>query len=198
MMNLNWILAYLDEEADQQLLEDIFYTYSKQMAEYAGTILQNKDDVEDVVGTVFERIAARNFDVVRSIQNETDLRNYLLKATKNTCLNVLRKKQRVCVSLDDLSEHCRITKEELSDDGFIDEVCRRMEYEEVLQALRLLPEKYSDALYYHFVLDVTVADAAKLMFQSVSATKQQLVRGKKMLLSLLDKKGDESFGDHKE
>ena len=82
MMNLNWILAYLDEEADQQLLEDIFYTYSKQMAEYAGTILQNKDDVEDVVGTVFERIAARTFDVVRSIQNETDLRNYVLKGLR--------------------------------------------------------------------------------------------------------------------
>lgn len=40
-------------------------------------------------------------------------------------------------------------------------------------------------------MEITVHETAKALNQSVSATKQQLVRGKKMLLGLLDMTGDE-------
>ena len=197
MISLSVILAYLDDEKDQILLENIFNTYSKQMMYLAKTYLKKEEDAEDAVATVFERIASRNFDVVRSIKNDIDLRNYLLKATKNTSLNMIKEKKKTCVSLDQIPEHCICLKEELIDEGFLETVCRKMEYEEVMKALGSLNEKYRDALYYHFVMDMTVSEVAKLMFQSVSATKQQLVRGKKMLLSLLNKEGDETSGNDK-
>ena len=197
MISLSWILAYLDDEKDQILLEDIFNTYSKQMMCLAKTYLKKEEDAEDAVATVFERIASRNFDVVRSIENDIDLRNYLLKATKNTSLNMIKAKKKTYVSLDQIPEHRIAGKEELTDEGFMETICRRMEYEEVMKALESLNEKYRDALYYHFVMEMTVSEVAKLMFQSVSATKQQLVRGKKMLLSLLKKEGDETSGNDK-
>lgn len=197
MINLSLILAYLDEEKDQKLLEDIFNTYSKQMMCLAKTYLKKEEDAEDAVATVFERIASRNFDVVRSIENDIDLRNYLLKATKNTSLNIIKVKKKTSVSLDQIPEYRMGSKEELIDEGFLETVCNKMEYEEVMKALGSLNEKYRDALYYHFVMEMTVSEVAKLMFQSVSATKQQLVRGKKMLLSLLNEKGDEAHGNYK-
>ena len=196
MLNINSILAYLDEEADQKLLEEIFYSYSKQMVSLAMTYLKNTDDAEDAVGTVFERIASRNFDVVRSIENDSDMRNYLLKATKNTCLNMIGQKK-MTVSLEQISEHGYIEKGGCSDDSFFETICNKMDYEAVVKAIGSLNEKYRDALYYHFVMEMTVAEVAKLMFQSVSATKQQLVRGKKMLLGLLMKEGEEKYGNHK-
>lgn len=187
MIDLNVILAYLDEEEDQQLMEDIFHTHVERMLLYAEELLGEKEEAEDIVATVFEKIVARYFDVVRSIKVKTDLYNYLMKATKNTCLNYIKVRQRVSVSLDELPEYSYAENEALTDDGFIDSVCHKMEYEDVLQALNTLPEKYRDALYYHFVMELTVADVAALTFQTVSATKQQLVRGKKMLLALLNK-----------
>ncbi len=196
MLNINFILTYLDEEADQKLLEDIFYSYSKQMVSLAMTYLKNTDDAEDAVGTVFERIASRNFDVVRSIKNDCDMRNYLLKATKNTCLNMLGQKK-MTVSFEQISEYGYVEKGMCSDDSFFETICNKMDYEAVLKAIGSLNEKYRDALYYHFVMEMTVAEVAKLMFQSVSATKQQLVRGKKMLLALLLKAGEENDGNHK-
>ena len=196
MLNINSILAYLDEEEDQKLLEEIFYSYSKQMVSLAMTYLKNTDDAEDAVGTVFERIAARNFDVVRSIENDSDMRNYLLKATKNTCLNMIGQKK-MTVSLEQISEHGYIEKGSCSDESFFETICNKMDYEAVVKAIGSLNEKYRDALYYHFVMEMTVAEVAKLMFQSVSATKQQLVRGKKMLLGLLMKEGEEKYGNHK-
>lgn len=196
MLNLNAILAYLDEENDQKLLEDIFYSYSKQMVSLAHSYLKNEEDAEDAVGTVFEKIASRNFDVVRSIENEVDLRNYLLKATKNTSLNMIKDKKKENVSLDQLPEYNLAEKGDLTDTYFFNRICNKMDYEAVLQAISELNEKYRDVLYYHFVMELTVPEVAKLLFQSVSATKQQLVRGKKMLLCLLNEKGVELYADH--
>lgn len=191
MLNFNLILTYLDDEEDQLLLEDIFYTYSKQMMSLAVTYLKNTEDAEDAVSTVFEKIATKNFDIVRQIQNETDLRNYLLKSTKNTALNMMGKKCNQYVSLDEVYESEIADIDDISDEDFVEHVCIKMECEDIINTICSLEEKYKNVLYYHFVLEKSIPETAKLLFQSVSATKQQLVRGKKLLLMKLDRKGEQ-------
>lgn len=188
-------LAYLDDDNDQKLFEDMFLSYRKQMVTFAVTILDNEDDAQDAVGDVFLRIAQKNWDVVRDIKNETDLRNYLLKATKNTSLNKIKTKKKENVSLDTIMEYDMDGIEDLSDDTFLEVICSKYEYDKVVQAIKLLNEKYRDAMYCHYVMEVTVPQTAKSLNQKLSATKQQLVRGKKMLLSLLSKKGVEKDGN---
>lgn len=188
-------LAYLDDDNDQKLFEDMYLSYRKQMVTFAVTILGNEDDAQDAVGDVFLRIAQKNWDVVRDIKNETDLRNYLLKATKNTSLNKIKTKKKENVSLDTIMEYDMDGIEDLSDDTFLEVICNKYEYDKVVQAIKLLNEKYRDAMYCHYVMEMTVPQTAKSLNQTLSATKQQLVRGKKMLLSLLGKKGDEKNGN---
>ena len=188
-------LAYLDDDNDQKLFEDMFLSYRKQMVTFAVTIVGNEDDAQDAVGDVFLRIAQKNWDVVRDIKNETDLRNYLLKATKNTSLNKIKTKKKENVSLDTIMEYDMDGIEDLSDDTFLEVICNKYEYDKVVQAIKLLNEKYRDAMYCHYVMEMTVPQTAKSLNQKLSATKQQLVRGKKMLLSLLGKKGDEKNGN---
>ena len=187
-------LAYLDDDNDQKLFEDMFLSYRKQMVTFAVTILGNEDDAQDAVGDVFLRIAQKNWDVVRDIKNETDLRNYLLKATKNTSINKIKTKKKENVSLDTIMEYDMDGIEDLSDDTFLEVICNKYEYDKVDQAIKLLNEKYRDAMYCHYVMEMTVLQTAKSLNQTLSATKQQQVRGKKMLLSLLGKKGDEKNG----
>ena len=188
-------LAYLDDDNDQKLFEDMFLSYRKQMVTFAVTILGNEDDAQDAVGDVFLRIAQKNWDVVRDIKNETDLRNYLLKATKNTSINKIKTKKKENVSLDTIMEYDMDGIEDLSDDTFLEVICNKYEYDKMVQAIKLLNEKYRDAMYCHYVMEMTVLQTAKSLNQTLSATKQQLVRGKKMLLSLLGKKGDEKNGN---
>ncbi|MEE1198624.1 MAG: sigma-70 family RNA polymerase sigma factor [Acutalibacteraceae bacterium] len=188
-------LAYLDDDNDQKLFEDMFLSYRKQMVTFAVTILGNEDDAQDAVGDVFLRIAQKNWDVVRDIKNETDLRNYLLKSTKNTALNKIKSKKKENVSLDTIMEYDMDGIEDLSDDTFLELICNKYEYDEAVLAIGLLNEKYRDAMYCHYVMEMTVPQTAKSLNQKLSTTKQQLVRGKKMLLSLLGKKGDEKNGD---
>lgn len=188
-------LAYLDDDNDKRLFEDMFISYRKQMVTLAVTIFGNTDDAQDAVSDVFLRIAKKNWDVVREIKNETDLRNYLLKATKNTCLNKIKTKKRENVSLDTIMEYDTGIIKDLTDDTFLELICSKFEYNEVVQAISSLNEKYRDVLYYHFVMEMTVKQTAKSLNQTLSATKQQLVRGKKMLLSLLGIKGVEKNGN---
>ena len=188
-------LAYLDDDNDKKLFEDMFLSYRKQIVVLAVTILGNEDDAQDAVGDVFLRIAQKNWDVVRDIKNETDLRNYLLKATKNTSINKIKTKKKENVSLDTIMEYDMDGIEDLSDDTFLEVICNKYEYDKVVQAIKLLNENYRDAMYCHYVMEMTVPQTAKSLNQKLSATKQQLVRGKKMLLSLLCKKGDEKNGN---
>ena len=161
------------------------------MVQTAISIVNNNHDAEDVVEEVFLRIAQKYFDVVRSIKVETDLRNYLLKAAKNTVISKSKSKKKENTSLDTIVEYNINNIEELSDDSFIEFLCNKIDYDQIVEAIKSLSEKYRDVLYYHFVMELTVPQTAKVLNQSTSTTKKQLVRGKKMLLSLLETKGVE-------
>ena len=192
---LSLYLAYLDDVNDKKLFEEIYYSYRKQMVTFAITLLGNEDDAQDAVGDVFLRIAQKNWDTVRAIENKSDLRNYLLKATKNTSLNKIKGKKKENVSLDTIIEYDMEGIEDLSDDTFLEVICNKFEYDKVVEAIHSLNEKYRDAMYCHYVMEMTVPQTARSLNQKLSATKQQLVRGKKMLLSLLSKKGVEKDGN---
>ncbi len=187
--------TYLDESEDKDLFEKIFNTHKKQMVMLAFSMLNDAAEAEDAVGDVFLRIAQKNFDAVRKIKNETDLQNYLLKATKNTVINKMRlKKERA--ALDEALEYSAGKAAVLSDNDFLDSICNKITYDEIIAAIKSLDEKYKDALYLHFVMELTVEQTAKALNQSLTATKQQLVRGKKLLLNLLTMKGDENNGNN--
>ena len=188
-------LAYLDDKNDKELFKNIYYSYRKQMVSVAIPILKNDEDAEDVVEDVFLRIAQKYFDIIRSIENETDLRNYLLKATKNTAINELKSKKKDNMSLDTVSEYNIGEIKELSDSIFIEVLCNKIDYDQILDAIKNLSEKYRYVLYYHFVMELTVPQTAKILNQSVPTTKKQIVRGKKMLLNLLNIEGVEDNTD---
>lgn len=188
-------LAYPDDDNDKRLFEKIYNSYKKQMVTLAVSILNNNDDAEDTVGDVFLRIAQKNFDVVRGIKNDIDLRNYLLKATKNTSINKINTKKKDNVSLDTVVEYNMDKIKELSDDTFIEFVCNRIDYDKIIEAIKSLSEKYRDVLYYHFVMELSIPQTAKSLNQTLSTTKQRLVRGKKLLLNYLVLKGDENNGN---
>ena len=179
------LLTYIDDENDKKLFENLFYDYRKQMVSLARAMVQNEADAEDVVHDVFLRIATRNMDVVRKIDNPIDLRNYLLKATKNSSLNMIKKRKKNIVSLDTIKEYDINGIVDYSDDNFLEILCNKSEYEHIIHAIHSLSEKYKNVLYYHYVMELTVNETAKLLNQSVPTTKKQLVRGKKILLSLL-------------
>lgn len=188
-------LNLIDDEQQRIEFEEIYTTYRKQMILLAKSLLHNDTDAEDVVHDVFLRIASKHIGFIQGLRNPEDVRNYLLKATKNTALNELSRKGRSTVSLDILSESDLTDTRDLSDAAFIELLCTKADYEKVVQALLSLREPYRDIMYYHFVLELTIPEAARHLGRSTATAKRQLVRGKKLLLNKLALGGESEHGD---
>lgn len=187
MVGDNMLMLYLAllNDSDKDLFERIYYAYRKQMLMVAKSVLHNDTDAEDAVHDVFLKVATKYMSIVKAIESDIDIRNYLLKAIKNTALNLKKKKNIENVSLNTIKEYNMAKQGITTDDEFVEIIFQKCEYERVVKAIQELNEKYRYVLYYHFVIGLTAAEIAKSLEQSLSATKKQLVRGKKMLLDLL-------------
>ena len=175
-------MTFIDDENDKEKFEKIYYAHRRQMAALALSIVHSETDAEDIVHEVFLTVATKHMPTINRIANETDIRNYLLKATKNTSLNWQNKNKRILyVENNEVYEKSDMELDELEK-----YLCQRMEYERVLEAIKCLEPRYRDVLYHHYVMETPVPQIAKTFHQSVSATKKQLVRGKKKLLQLLE------------
>ena len=118
-------LNLIDDEQQRIEFEEIYTTYRKQMILLAKSLLHNDTDAEDVVHDVFLRIASKHIGFIQGLRHPEDVRNYLLKATKNTALNELSRKGRSTVSLDTLSESDLTDTRDLSDAAFIELLCTK-------------------------------------------------------------------------
>lgn len=182
-------LSLIDDEYQRIKFEEIYITYRMQMVHLAKSFLHNESDAEDVVHDVFLRIATKHMKFIQELNNPEDIRNYLLKATKNTALNELKRKGRNHMSIEDISEGDLEDMPDLADDSFVELLCTTAEYDGIVHALLSLEEPYRDILYYHFVMELSVLDAAKHLGRNTATAKKQLVRGKKLLLSKLGIRG---------
>lgn len=179
---LAFYLSLIDNDNDRKLFEKIYYAHRKQMFSLAFAILENEYDAEDLVHDVFCNIAEKYMQSLQNIKNEQDMKNYLLKATKNSALNKKRD-TKPHISLHE-SEYM-INKDDLNDNEFLDIVCNNISYQEVLFAIRGLDKKYEDVLYLHFVIGMTVSEVAEHLERNKETVKKQLLRGKILLLEKL-------------
>lgn len=183
-MIFGFLTSMDNKNHEQRLFEKLYLSYRSVMYSVAFSILQDASDAEDAVHDTFLSIAVRQMPLLSRIEDESDRQSYILKATRNTALNMLRKGVRQ-LPADDLYEREQFDPSNESDDNFIDFICMRHNYKQVVAAIRRLDKKYSDVLYYHFVLGFTAMEIAKIQEKNVNTIKKQLVRGKKLLLEEL-------------
>lgn len=173
-------LSFIDDEKDKSKFEVLYYEYRDRMMAMALFVLHNHEDAEDAVHNTFIAIAKN----MKSIDDEKSIRtlSYVLKATKNTSINMLKKRtEHETINIDDIYD--------ISDDEFYEKLNLKQEYNNVVNAIVKLDDKYKDVLFYHFVIGMTANEISKLLGRKQATVKQQLVRGKVLLLKTL---GDDS------
>lgn len=131
-------MSFIDDESHRRLFEEIYLSYRKQMFLVARTVLKNDSDAEDIVHDVFLRIAKKYMAKISTIENETDLRNYLLKATKNAALDHLRKHRHERVRTKEENETDVPDSEEMPDDAFVEKIHNRIEYKKIVSAIAVM------------------------------------------------------------
>ena len=158
-----------------------YLAHRKEMLTAAYRVLQDYHEAEDAVQDALLGVA-RNMKTVAQIAGEADLRLYLLRAARNAALNRTAAANRRSAQLP--LEDART----VSDSTFWD-ACAGSDYHRLLEIFAAMPEPYREALYHHFVLGFTTREVAAALNIKLSAAKQRLVRGKKLLLQALEKEG---------
>lgn len=179
-------LSMIDNDDDRNLFEKIYYSYRKQMFSVALSVIGNEDDAEDLVHDVFCNIAEKYISTLQKIKNEQDMKNYLLKATKNSALN---KKRDTKKSISLHESETVLNTEDLNDNKFLDMVCNSLSYQEIISTIRSLDKKYEEVLYLHFVLEMSVPEVADYLKRNKNTVKIQLARGKIILIEKLSLNG---------
>ena len=188
---LAFYLSLIENETEKKKFEMVYNTYRKQMFVIANSILKNRYDAEDVVHDVFCFIASSHMDVINNAENLMDVRNYLLKSTKNASMSLLRKRN----TQSDYFDRTRERIQAPNDNNFIDEICLKLNYQDVIEVIDSLDEKYREVLYYHFVLDLTIPETAELLNRNFNTVQKQLVRGKELLLKKINKGGTQNVDE---
>lgn len=195
MFGMLEFLAFIDDENERRLFEVLYLSYRKQMHSIAKSILLNDADAEDAVHNAFLKLAKRSMPIISGIKDERDRRNYLLKMAKNTALNMKRDRKPVVDPNDPAVNVFAAKNAGIDDDTFINTLCDHIDSKRVIEAINGLDTVYKDALYYHFVLEMTAPQTAEALGKKVQTVKKQLVRGKKLLLGMLKTDGGKTDVD---
>ena len=172
-------LSLIDNPEHHSKFEEIYYTHKDRLLVTAFSILNDHYDAEDAVHNAFISIA-RNMNKIASFDSDRII-GYIMVITKNAAFDLLRKKKEVLPYDDSI----------FSAEG-ADELELHFEREKflvVVDAIRSLNEIYRPVLYLHYVEEKSAKETAHLLNRNLRTVKQQIVRGKKILLELLKEKG---------
>lgn len=175
---LMFYMSLIDNDDDRAKFEILYKNYKKRMVSVAFSVLRNREDAEDAVHDTFIKIA-RNMQSIGNPNSDETL-SYVLKAAKNNAINLSQKNAT-------RNKHIQLENvENMTDEQFFDKLNIRENYEDVVKAIRSLNDTYNDVLFYYFVRGMKAKEIADLLGRSNSAVKQQIIRGKKKLLEILE------------
>ena len=146
----------------KQWFERLFKDNYPLMYRMAFSMVENADDAKDAVNQVFTQMWKGNPKV-----SDSQLRGYLLAATRNQCLHILRQRQ---------------LRRQMEEALQRDEVaCRDEEREELLHELQQiiddnLTEQDKRVLQLHYDEEMTYAETATVLGISTAAVNKHITR----------------------
>ncbi len=169
----------IDDPQDQIQYRKIWDLYQKRMYLTAYYILKNHHDAEDAVQDAFLSIA-RNMANIRAKVGTKGMEIYVLKTARRAAYAVIRSdgKSRFNISLG--------LEEDIPDDKFWKRLEEQQEYNRLVKAISALPAEYGDAVFYHYVLEMSFRQTAETMGITTSSAKRRVCEGKKILLAKLN------------
>lgn len=160
--------------------EYVFDLHYRPLCYYAGTLLADPDEVEDVVSEVFVKLWERTdgFDDLGSIKG------FLYISTKNRCLDRLKKQRRRQASLDAYAYTIE-TADDMDDYGILEAEVLNQVYADIER----LPKKARKVFKLIFFDGLRTDEVANRLCISVKTVRNQKARAIQLLQSALLKRG---------
>ena len=170
--------TFIKEDKDKTKFELLYLKYKNQMLNVAYSVLHDQYDSEDAVHTAFIGIA-KNMKKIKEVDSN-DSRNYCLKASKNTALNILNKNKNII----DMPFDDTLDNESISDD-FVKNICDKDEVDNIKKVIGGMDDIYKDVLTMYFLYEMSTRQIASLFSRKEETVRKQLYRGKQILRDML-------------
>lgn len=180
-------LSLIETEEDRSFCEELYFKYRGEMYYKALSYVKNHYDAEDMVQTVFCEVAAKYISKLEKFDEEARER-FLLLVTKYRSLNLKKQRSRF-VSLDASLTDAGFVMRDLTDDGFVEEICRKAEYAELHEAVEKLEPEDKVVLWMRFKLELSSSEIADVLGEKHQTIVKRIQRAKKKLASMLDREG---------
>lgn len=75
----------------------------------------------------------------------------------------------------------------VADENMLDRLCTKENYRIVVESIMSLGEKYRDVLSLYYLNELSVSEIASLLLRKENTVKQQLARGRRKLINMIEK-----------
>lgn len=166
-------IGFLDKlnEGSRDAFEEMFHYYYASLCYFAGKMLHNDDEAEDVVQSVLVGF----YESKPSFQNETALRTYLYRAVNNRCLNVLEKRKRNIPVTDSQQDDAP----QIETAYFYQFEARVLD--EIFRAIETLPDKCRRIFEMSYIERRSLREISLELKVSENTVKTQRLRAKQLL-----------------
>ena len=166
-------------QGDKAAFGKIINAYQAPVFNLAYRMLNNANEAEEAAQEAFIRAYTR----LDSYNPQHKFSTWLLSITSNYCIDLIRKRRAVLLSIDEpLPPHPAL----MSDRSKSPEAQAVQGEQEVLvqQLLQELPEDYRQAVVLRYWYELSYEEIAEMMETSVSAIKSRLFRARKQLAEI--------------
>ena len=179
---LQFLLSIADE-SDHAKVEYIYHRYHDEMLRVAKARLHRRgvpnyeSDAEDAVQNAFVKIV-KHINKIDFSMEERSIRAYILKIVANEAISVANDYQLV----EDIDEFA----DRIEDGDFFGMLRVQERYEDVIEAIQQLDERYSIPLALRCGENMDVKEIAELLGISDKSVYTRLERARKMLIEILN------------
>lgn len=152
----------------EKVFEEIYESYYKLLYFCAGTFLNQKEDIEDVVIDTFLSF----FNNLKSIKIDGSVKNYLVRSVKNKAINLAKKKREILV--DNIEEYSLEYENANLKDDLMEVIKRNLDEDEL------------DLFLNHVIEDISLRKLSVMRKENINTTKSKYRRIRDKLREILE------------
>jgi RNA polymerase sigma-70 factor (ECF subfamily) len=175
---LNEEQVWLDKarQGDKEAFGLLIGAYQTPVYNLAYRMLNNSGEAEEAAQEAFIRAYTR----LESYNPEHKFSTWMLSITSNYCIDLIRKRRALLLSIDEpLPAHPALQSEKSQ--GPESQMVTNEQQEMVQELLQELPEDYRQAVVLRYWYEMSYDEIAEVMNTTVSAIKSRLFRARRLL-----------------
>jgi len=180
---LSFLLTLVDEQ-HRDIVQYIYDMYHDDMIRFARHKLRIAGvpsydiDAQDAVQSAFLKICKYYKAILEDIP-EKQFKSYIFAIVKNESKDIIKGNKRFEIADENL--------ETLPDEEFLERLKIKEQYDDVMDAIKKLDDKYSFTLLFYYVEEMSVKNIAENMEIPEKTVYTRLERGRALLLETLNK-----------